>query len=498
MLSSKKAFVKKSCYFLPSLTTLGASMSSKLSLYFKSFLNIGREERLKLLLLGLSFFLVIGAYTLVRELKSSMFMSIVGKEYVPVARMLAMLMLIPAILFYSFLVDKIRRYQLLYFYSILYGIAGLFCVYLVGHPTIGLPNTDASPYRIFGWLFYFFIEGFSPFVVSVFWAFANSVYDPEGAKKSYAFLVCASKIGGMVTAGLAWALFSYRTAEGFKFFSDVVSHQVLLGFFSILVLVIPFVVYFLVKKVPKKYLHGYEAVYQFEKEKKHHEVPEKVGIFSGLIMLVKCPYILGIFGMLFFYEVVSTVLSYHRLGVAQDNAADISGVSGFLFMVAFIQHFFGILISFLGTRTLLRVFGERICLMLIPAITSVLLIYFTLSYTPVAVILGLILLQALNYAFAQPVRESLYIPTLKDIKFKSKSWIDAFGSRFAKSVGSSFVMTAERMGSAMFFPLHSAFFAVIIMLWFITAFFLGKRYNQAIANNEVIGLELVPEETVGI
>src|SRR5437773_8319606 len=124
--------------------------------------------------------------------------------------------------------------------------------------------------------------------------------------------------------------------------------------------------------------------------------------------------------MLFFYEVVSTVLSYHRLGVAQESAEDIAGVSGFLFKIAFIQHFFGIIISFVGTRTLLRFFGERICLLLIPGITSLLLLYFTLSYTPFAVVIGLILLQAINYAFAQPVRESLYIPTLKDIKFKSK------------------------------------------------------------------------------
>lgn len=472
-------------------------MSSKLSLYFKSLLNIEREERLKLLLLGFSFFLVIGAYTLGRELKNSIFMSIVGKEYVPMARMLAMLLLIPATLFYSFLVDKIKRYQLLYFYSTIYGLAGLFAVYLVGHSTMGLPNTETNPHRLFGWFFYFFIEVFSPFLISVFWAFSNSVYNPEGAKNNYAFLVTASKIGGMITAGAAWALFSWRSIEGSKLFSDVASHQFLLALFSLLALILPLVVYILIKKVPKKYLHGYEAAYQFEREKeKKHE--ERIGIFSGLTLLIKSPYILGIFGMLFFYEVVSTVLSYHRLGVAQDNASDLSGVSAFFFKVAFIQHFFGILISFLGTRTLLRVFGERICLLLVPGIASLSLVYFTLSYTPFAVVSGIILLQAINYAFAQPVRESLYIPTLKDIKFKSKSWIDAFGSRFAKSVGSTFVITAENLGPSMFFPLHSIFFGIIIMCWFITAFLLGKRYTKAIKNNEVIGIEESREPIVGI
>jgi AAA family ATP:ADP antiporter len=445
-----------------------------------------RTELLKLVLLGLSFFLVIGAYTLVRELKSSMFMSIVGKEYVPWARMIALFILVPGVLFYSYLVTVLRRYQLLYFYSLVYGIAGLFCLYLIGHPTIGIANTDASPYRLFGWFFYFFIEGFSPFVVSVFWAFANSICSPDEARRHYALLVAGSKFGGMATAGLAWFLFSYRNAIGQRLLSDVAGHQVLVGLFSLLVLLIPFIIRLLIKKVPGKYLHGYEAAYQVEKERaRAHEA--KPGLFAGLSLLVRVPYVLGIFCMLFFYEVVSTVLSYHRLAVAQNSASDVSGVSAFLFQVAFLQHLFGLIISALGTQGLLSFFGERICLLLIPAVTSLLLIYFTLSYTPFAVVVGLILLQAINYAFAQPVRESLYIPTLKAVKFQAKSWIDAFGSRFAKGVGSTFNLVAEAAGEAAFMPLHAAFFGGIVLLWTVTAYLLGWRYVKAIERNEVIG-----------
>jgi AAA family ATP:ADP antiporter len=452
-----------------------------------------QHDKYKLLLLSGSIFFIIGAYTLVRELKSSIFMSVCGKEYIPWARMIMMVCLVPAVLFYSFLVDKIRRYQLLYFYSFFYGIIGIIFTVLVAHPTIGLPNTDASPTRLFGWFFYFFIEGFSPFVVSVFWAFANSVYSPNEAKENYGFIVTSSKFGGMFTAGLAWFLFSCYPGTETRFFSDVAGHQILLLTFSLFILLVPLVIRFLIVKVPGRFLHGYEAVYQFEKEKKKEGV-EKPGMLSGLVLLLQYPYILGIFGMLFFYEVVSTVLSYHRLGVAQASSSDISGVSCFLFQVAFVQHFFGLLISFFGTRNLLHRFGERVCLLLIPAVTFLLLIYFTFSYTALSVVVGLVLLQAINYAFAQPVRESLYIPTVKDVKFKSKSWIDAFGSRFAKGVGSSFNVFADFFGPAMFLGIHSIFFGSIIFLWTATAFLLGKRYAKAIKNNEVIGREPHIEE----
>lgn len=446
-------------------------------------------ERLKIILLSATFLFVIAAYTVIYDLKNSIFMTVVGKEYVPWAKMASMIILIPAVLFYSFLVDKLRRYQLLYFYSFVYGIFGLCCAYIIGHPTIGLLNTDSSPYRLFGWLFYFFVEGFSPFVLSVFWAFANSVNSPQGAKDNYGVLVSASKVGGMLSAGFAWWFLTLKDLSGQRIFSDATNHQILLIIFSIVVLIIPLFVKLLMKKVPGKYLHGYEAVYKFEKKKeKEKEVePERVGLLSGLIMFIKQPYILGIFGMLFFYEVLNTILSYQRLGVAQSAANSVSDISYLLYQQMFFMHAIGFFISLIGTQTLLQKLGERVCLILIPFVSGSLLFYFWLTYTPFSLLLVFVCLKSVNYAFATPVRESLYIPTIKDIKFKSKSWIDAFGSKFARSFGSTFNIISDLTGPVLQFLFHGSMFIFVIGGWFITAFLLGKRYAKAIKNNEVIG-----------
>ena len=69
--------------------------------------------------------------------------------------------------------------------------------YLVGHPEIGIANTETSPYRLFGWVFYFLNEGYSPFVLSVFWAYVNSVNNPTSAKKHYGLMIASSKLGGI-------------------------------------------------------------------------------------------------------------------------------------------------------------------------------------------------------------------------------------------------------------------------------------------------------------
>ncbi len=462
-------------------------MWTRIKQLFGGIFDIEPHERLKVLFLTITFFLIIGAYTVTRDLKNAIFISIVGKEYIPWAKVVSMLVLIPAIFLYAKFVDDLRRYQLLCLYSLFFGVASLVFTFFIGHPSIGIANTDTDPYRLFGWLFYFFVEGYSPFVVSVFWAFANSITNPEGAKKSYGFIVSGSKLGGMLSAGTAWILFdrSSRRLPG-DFFSEIVTHQIIMAVSSVMLLLVPIIVLILIKKVPGRYLHGYEAVYQVEKKKK---AVQETGVLAGLKLFIKYPYVLGIFGMVFFYEVAATILSYLRLGIAQEHAENISDMSKVLFEMVFKTHVVGLFISLFGTGTLLRKLGTRICLLLIPLSIGAVLLYLMLETTPEALISAFVVFKAINYAFSWPVRESLYIPTIKEIKFKSKSWIDAFGSKFAKTTGSTFNIVSSNFGPALFLPLHSFVFASIVGLWFLTAFLLGRRFDKAVANNEVIGFE---------
>lgn len=462
-------------------------MGLRVANLFKKLFNVAPHERLKLLLLSLTFFFVIASYTIIKELKDSIFIAVVGKEGILYAKPLTMFVLVPAILFYAFLVDRVRRYQLLYIYAIFYGIMGLVFAVLLSHPTIGLANTHASFNRWFGWLFYFFVEGYSPFMVSVFWAFANSVTDPKEAKNNYGLMVSGSKMGGMVSAGLAWILLSKSNPLAAYISSDIARHQLLLAFSSVMVLSVPLVIMFLMKKVSGRYMHGYEAAYQLEKERtKTGE--ERTGVFAGLYMILKYPYLLGIFCMVFFYEVINTVLGYQRISIAQAHSSCVSDVSAFLFQIIFWTHLTGFLISLLGTKTLLEKLGERLCLILIPVTTGIVLIYFMFTYTPEALIATFVVMRSINYGFSYPVRESLYIPTIKEIKFKSKSWIDAFGTKLAKSGGSGFnIYVVKFLAQDMIFLVYTVFFASIIGIWTVAALMLGKRFDKAVARNEVIG-----------
>jgi len=450
-------------------------------------------ERLKFFLLTLAFCLVIGAYTIVKELKDSIFVGIVGNEYMPKAKFLLIFFLIPAALLYSALVDNIRRYQLLSFYCFLYGIILLIFTYLLGSPVHGLDNIHTSPWRIFGWAVYFILEGFSPFVVGVFWAFANSVCDPREAKSSYATMVAGSKVGGMATALLSWYIMTNLKTVPWLNFSDTVAHQILMGGSALLLLCVPLVLYFLMKNVPGSYLHGYEVVYKQEK-RNNKAGNSATGMSSGLQILLESPYILGIFSLIFFYETLNVVLGYQRICLLKAAAIKATGVlnmselTGSMFLQTFWMHFFGIFLSFFGVRLLVKRYGEKACLIMVPAMIGLLLFYFMVVQTPDAMLYVFTGLRAINYSFSKQLSESLYIPTMKDIKFKAKSWIDSFGTKISKSAGSVFVDVVKTAvpGTAAFYYVYASFFSVLIGAWFVIAYLLGRRYEKAIDSNEII------------
>lgn len=453
--------------------------------------DLNKQERSKILWLTLAFFCVIGSYTILKELKDLFFAQIVGGKYVYQVKILSMFILLPATLLYAKLVDCLNRFTLLMSYSLLYGVAGCVIAYYLNDPVIGLSNTVASSDRTFGWFIYLFYEGLVPFVISVFWAFANSITSPETAKKGYPILIAGSKLGGAFMAFIAYSMFTPTTFLGHFNFSSVMISQILLIGSSVLLVISPMIIYFLLKTSTQKNLQGYEAVHDYEQEQEKKGKSE-TGMLSGLTMLFKYPYIMGIFGMMFFYELVNVVLGIQRIVLLQSFAKDAAEFSGAMFWNRVVIQGSGVIVAFLGTRVLIKKLGEKTCLILFPILTGCLLVYLMMIYNEQAIILVFTLLGILNYSFAQPLRESLYIPTVKDVRFKSKAWIESFGQRFAKTCGSGVIGTIQQIavvGTSTYVALFSGFFVWVIVLWTVVAWLLGKKYESMVKKGEAIGAE---------
>lgn len=472
--------------------SLRLKFKAKISNFFKFFVDFDSNERSKIILLSVCFFLVIGGYTLIKELKDSVFLSIVGEKSLPLAKMLSMIVLIPMVVIYSKLVDWLRQSDLLCLYALIYSMGGLICVYFLGHPTIGLSNTDTHTTRLFGWFFYFFLEGYAPFVVSVLWAFVNSVTAPEEIKNNYIIMTASSKLGGAAMAGMAWWILS-TNSQGQALFSEVAMYQLLLIVASFILLLVPVVIAYMMKRVPAKYLHGYEAAYRIEQKleaaaekKKARGFKETIyEMFAGLWLLLRYPYVMGIFGMIFFWEIVNVIFNYMRLCVGKAESNSITEFGAFLYQQACFTHIVGFFFVMLGTRTIVASLGERRSLIAVPLLIGTVIGCYLAFQSKTAVAMAYVIMRAINYAFAYPLRESLYIPATKAVKFKSKSWIDGFGAKLSKTAGSTY----NYLMPVSVLSVNIVFFSIVILGWVVMANALGRRFEKAVKNNEVIGAE---------
>ncbi len=439
-----------------------------------------QKELVKVGLLTASFFCIVGAYTVLREMRDILFVSIVGCEYLQYVQILSMIFLIPSLLIYSALVDGFKKQQVLYIYSFLYACGSIVIGLCVIHPTIGLINTRLDAMRIFGWAQYLFIEGYAPFVISLFLAYLNSVTPPQSAAKSYSYVIAGSKLGGMVVALFSWWFLQSSLSH------DIYLMSGLLFGAALLLLMVPLCISLLVKLVPESHLHGYEASYQIEQSSAHKKISWYASITSGLALMFRYPYVFGIFSLVFFWEVMSVILNYKRLGFCVGITTSVSSLSSLLFLQMFWIHVTGFLIALIGTRVLLALIGERWSILVVPLLTGIGISAYFLTRIPEMMFMAYIFIRALNFSLAIAVREVLFIPTTKEVRFKTKSWIDAFGTKFARGAGSCYTLLVDRSLATNNNP-YLLFCLSVTSIWMITAYQLGKRYEQALKLNEVIG-----------
>jgi AAA family ATP:ADP antiporter len=148
----------------------------------------------------------------------------------------------------------------------------------------------------------------------------------------------------------------------------------------------------------------------------------------------------------------------------------------------------------LGISNVTRFLGVGVALAAMPIIVGVALFSF-LTIDSLAFLFTLMVgSKAINYALNGPALKQLYIPTTTDVRFKAQAWIETFGSRSSKEAGSVFNMLlkplqnafGEIAGKAHYLILSGAIGFPLLALWFITAFYLGKRFRKAIHEKKVV------------
>ena len=445
------------------------------------FGEFSKEELKKFLLLGCTFFFLIGVYWTLRPLKDSIFMSMVGRDYQPWAKLVSLCVLFPLVIIYSKLVDKFPRHRMLYVIALIYAVATVAFGLMFMHPTIGLANKTLDTGRILGWAWYVFVESYGSLVVALFWAFSTDITPPESAKRGFSVVYM---IGQM---GCVFGPLFLTPLAGPKYWGS--SAPVVLAC-SLLILMIIVMVKVFMTVIPKSQLIGYTGGEAKKTETKHESEP---GFLEGLKLLVSNGYLLGIFAIITIYEVIVTIIDFRFKYLVAEAAVDDSARTLYLGDYAVWVNIVSLYCLLLGVSNVQRKLGLRFTLAIMPFIIGAAIATFYMSPVVSVVFWIMVGAKAFNYALNGPAQKQLYVPTSDDVKYKSQAWIETFGSRSSKAAGSGinllqtpFVNAFGPAGIGLHIAVCTYFSFGLLAAWFFVALYLGKTYDKAIKEQKVV------------
>ncbi|MBI2344667.1 hypothetical protein HYV10_01185 [Candidatus Dependentiae bacterium] len=449
--------------------------------------DIKQEEIKKFSLLALAFLFTIGTYWLMRLLKDLVLYKLAfpcclgwaedtGRLWIPYVKTLSPLFVFFIVLLYGRLVDIFKKHVLMYvvatFYIIVFSYMTiiLFLKHTYGDIFIGKTLLAAS-----GIVGYLFTESFGSLMVALFWSFTISSSTTDQAKRAFPFIVAAGQFGAIGGS----SLMLIKTAVIWPFYATVV---LCLIFFIT-------TIQHLIKIIPNDELQS-DIVHEHKKE--HHA-------WSGFTLLFSQPYLIGVLIVSTFYEITGTILEY-QMNSQASFIFDHIQFKWFKGLYGVSINTLAFMIALLGTSYIIKKLGTQICLLIYPILFALLLFslysfYYLSEHNPFyilwALFLVMLIIKAVSYAVNSPVKEMMYIPTSKDAKFKTKSIIDMFGSRFAKMSGARIGGTFNIEGNPTLSIHNLITYGTLISLgvigiWIMAAIYVGKTNSKLLKDKKII------------
>jgi ATP:ADP antiporter, AAA family len=452
--------------------------------------DLTRNEAIKFVLYGALIMLIIGIYWELRCVKDSIFDNFIGAKETAWAKVLSLVVVFPLVIGYSYLVDLFSRKHLFYVISFIYASAFLGMSYLLKSDVFGMNAPKENRWFILGYITYVMIESFGTLVVALFYAFMADTTKPEAAKKGYFVTATLAQVGAILGS---WVVQTQAKVCGVPYLMNIA---------GLLILLIPALVWFIMWYLPKEEFVGYQAKGAEQTEKK-----KKPGFVEGLKLMFSEPYLFAIFFIVCAFEIIVTIFDLQFKILIGEYAMGDSG--------AFAEKSgqFGVALSLLALYSLLfglgkigRKIGITYSLALMPILIGINIFIMTAAYLGwlnwmaagsttfllTVVFWVQVVSKGINYALGQPSKEQLYIPTSKDAKYKSKGWIEMFGSRGSKATGAGIKIVQQDIILKSFGAgvASTAFLmgisSVIAVIWFFFALYAGRTNRKAVEHNEIV------------
>ncbi|MHC0449665.1 MAG: Npt1/Npt2 family nucleotide transporter [Candidatus Lariskella arthropodorum] len=472
-----------------------------------SYCPIQRHEWQKFIFTSLLMMLTIYVYSILRNTKDVLIISLVSAELVSTIKLYGVLpSAVLAMLIYTKLVDiahKLTIYHAINIFFISFFV--LFALYLYPnayqlHPDMSnlmerLPHFKYFFMMINYWtyaLFFILSELWGSVMLALlFWQFANQTTEIKEAKRFYPLFGLFAQ-AGLILAGYSVTWFSsIQISHDWQSTLNKITASIVVSG-----ILLSFCLWHLSEHILPKDLIDAPATTKKNKV--------KMSLMSSLQLIFSSKYIGLIAILILSYGIsINLVEGVWKKMLSIHFAGDANAYGAFNGKV---QIYTGIAtsISMLCSSYLLRILSWRTAAVFTPIIilfTGIgffLFVIFKSGLEGYAVALGTtsvvlavyfgaiqnVLSKAIKYSFFDPTKEIAYIPINDDLKAKGKSAADVVGGRLGKSGGAfvqwallSFFPGTTLLSIA---PTLFATFMVILVIWFFAVIGLSKQFEKQI------------------
>ncbi len=328
----------------------------------------------------------------------------------------------------------------------------------------------AAAYTFFVWF-----SVFNLFVVSVFRGFMADIWRLDQAKRLFGFIGVGGTLGALAGSWLASLLAKPIGSVNLLFLSIVLLE---IAVFSV---------------------HRLVAIHRIDATPPGLNAAPPAAMrtsdmWRGLKLIVSQSYLRWIAGYTFFYGLIGTFLYYQQGKLVDLTIHDRDARTQYFATIEFCVQLGTVLIQFFLTARLIRWFGITFALISQPAIAvlgwialSLAMIFvpwlgghgFTIGHLvpELAVLAGVqILLRISNFATAQPAREALYTVVEREVKYKSKSFVDTFIYRLGDCLGAWAFMGIQAIGATL--TAIAVLTVPIAGVWVFVGRTLGRKQRQ--------------------
>jgi AAA family ATP:ADP antiporter len=416
----------------------------------RQILDIRKREFGVVLLLFLFFFLVIAVFQLLRPLKKGLFIEQYGAALELYAKLANILVAALAVAAFTFLYNRLSRQRLIYVLSAFFVVS-----FLILFQT--LPGKGA----VSVWGFYLLGDLVSTLWVACFWAYATDLASADQAKRLFGFVGGGGVVGGLAGISLAkFLLGALQTEQLIVVAAGMIAALVAItfGIESLLARGAAFRSSAGPRPVPSK--------------------PEKSGAgaaLEGARLVLRSPYLAAIVGIMAFYEMASQVMDFQYSHLAESFEGAVA-TQAFFADIGFYANALAVGVQFLLVSLIMRRLGLTVALLVLPLAILGSSGAFLVAPTLAAASLLHISDNGLNYSIQQTARESLYVVTTPDEKYKARAFTNMFVQRLAK--GLSIFLLMGLLALQIEINLMSLVTIVVAVLMILFSLYAGREFAR--------------------